>query len=351
MTSQSPQADLCKEPDITKAPSESNPCPVPLLVAIVNYRTADLSISALRSLLTELPTLPGMQAVVVDNDSGDGSVEKIAQAIESEGWGSWASVVPAEKNGGFAYGNNAAIRPAFQSDTPPPYYMLLNSDAEARPGSMKALVDFMDANPKAGIAGSCIEKFDGELWPIAFRFPSILSELDSGLRLGFVSKLLSRWVVAQTMATDRPQQIDWMPGACMIIRREVFESVGLMDDHYFLYYEETDFCLQAKRAGWECWYVPESKVMHLAGQSTGVTGRDRAQKRIPQYVWDSRRRYFVKNHGVFYAALADVAWSTGFSLWNLRRMVQRKPDTDPPQMFEDFLRNTVFAKGFRDIQV
>jgi len=319
--------------------------PVPLLVAIVNYRTAELTINCLRSLVGEAQSLPGMRAVVVDNNSEDGSVEKIAGAIASEGWTDWASVVPSEVNGGFAYGNNAAIRPALQSDNPPPYYMLLNPDAEVRPGALKTLVEFMDSHPEAGIAGSGIENSKGELYSLAFRFPSIFSELDSGLRLGIVTKLLSRWVIVRKMAPDHPQPVDWFPGASMIIRREVFESIGLMDDGYFLYYEETDFCLQAKRAGWTSWFVPDSRVMHLSGQSTGVTGSNRAAKRLPQYVWDSRRRYFTKNHGVLYAALADLAWGIGFSLWSLRRVVQRKPSNDPPHLFQDFLRNTVFVKG------
>lgn len=129
-----------------------------------------------------------------------------------------------------------------------------------------------------------------------------------------------------------------------MIRRPVFESIGLMDEEYFLYYEETDFCLQAKRAGWSCWYVPDSKVMHIAGQSTGVTDREGPPKRRPQYVFDSRRRYFVKNHGWLYAALADLAWSIGFGLWRLRRLVQRKPDTDPPYLLVDSLRNSVFLR-------
>jgi GT2 family glycosyltransferase len=202
----------------------------------------------------------------------------------------------------------------------------------------------MEQHPDVGIAGSSFEEVDGKLWPIAFRFPTVLSELDSGLRLGIVSKLLSRWAVARTM-TNEQCQVDWLPGASMLIRREVFKSIGLMDEGYFLYYEETDYCLQAKRAGWSCWYVPQSRVMHIAGQSTGVTVRNALPKRLPQYWYDSRRRYFIKNHGLLYSVLADATWIVGFSLWRVRRVIQRKPDQDPPKMLEDFIRNSVFLKG------
>ena len=131
----------------------------------------------------------------------------------------------------------------------------------------------------------------------------------------------------------------------MMIRREVFESIGLMDEEYFLYYEETDFCLQAKRAGWSCWYVPDSRVMHIAGQSTGVTDRNAAPKRLPQYLFDSRRRYFVKNHGFVYAVCTDLVWSLGYTAWSIRRVIQRKPDTDPPYFLADYLRNNVLFKA------
>lgn len=276
----------------------------------------------------------------MDNASGDGSVEKIAQAIAAAGWDNWASLLPSETNGGFAYGNNLAIRPALQSAAPPPYFMLLNPDTEVRPHALKTMIDFMVEHPDVGIVGSGIEAVDGALWPITFRFPSIFSELDNVLRLGIVSKLLAKWVVAQKM-TNEAQPVDWLPGASMMIRREVFETVGLMDEEYFLYYEETDFCLQAKRSGWPCWYVPQSRVMHISGQSTGVTGNHGLPKRQPKYLFDSRRRYFVKNHGWLYAALCDGIWLHGFVVWRFRRFIQRKPDLDPPYMLLDFCRNSI----------
>jgi len=281
---------------------------------------------------------------VVDNNSGDGSVGKIAAAIAAEGWSDWATLLPSSVNGGFSYGNNYAIRPALQHDHPPDYFLLLNPDAQARPGAIKALVDFLDQHPDVGIAGSSFEQQDGKPWPYAFRFPSIISELENGLRLGIVSNLLAKWKVVNIMDQDREQPIDWVPGASMMIRRQVFEAIGLMDEGYFLYYEETDFCLQAKRAGWGCWYVPTSRIMHILGQSTGVTATNQVPKRLPQYWYDSRRRYFLKNHGWFYAAVTDVVWLTSYAFWRVRRVVQRKPDGDPPQMLWDLFRNSALLK-------
>lgn len=316
----------------------------PLVVVILNYRTADLTIDCLRSLIQEVESLPGTHVIVADNASGDGSVERIGAAIETEGWGGWASLLPLDRNGGYAFGNNAAIRVALQETHPPPYILLLNPDTVVRAGALPVLVDFMNQHPAVGIAGSRLEDPDGSPQRSAFRFHTILSELDSGLRLGIVSKLLTNWVVWPPVP-EAPCQTDWLAGASMIIRRDVFESVGLLDENYFMYYEEMDFCLQANKSGWSCWYVPQSRVVHLVGQSSGVTDTKRPPKRRPQYWFDSRRRYFLKNYGWPYAALADIAWAFGFTLWKLRRPVQGKPDNDPPKLLGDFLRNSVFVRA------
>lgn len=317
---------------------------ISLLVVILNYRTARLTVDCLHSLVDEARALPGTQVVVSDNNSGDDSVEQIGGAIDSNGWHDWATLMPLDRNGGFAWGNNAPIRIALATPNPPPYVLLLNPDTVVRPGALSALLDFMNSHPEVGIAGSRLEDLDGTPQRSAFRFHSLLSEIDSGLRLGIVSNLLSRWVVAPDIS-DEPCQTDWVAGASMIVRRGVFDAVGLMDEGYFMYYEEMDFCLQANRAGWSCWYVPQSRVVHFVGQSSGVTDKTRAPKRLPQYWFDSRQRYFLKNYGWTYAVLADAAWASSFALWQLRRVIQRKPHHDPPKLFSDFLLNSVLLKG------
>ena len=318
--------------------------PTRLLVVILNYRTPSLTIDCLRSLASEVTSLPGIRVVVSDNASGDKSVEQIGAAIETEGWGDWASLMPLEHNGGYAFGNNAAIALELQSTNPPPYFLLLNPDTIVRPSALQVLMDFMDEHPDVGIAGSRLEDPDGTPQRSAFRFHTVLSELDFGLRLGVVTKLLSRWIVAPPVS-DETCQTDWVAGASMIVRREVFEAVGLLDEKYFMYFEEVDFCLQAKKSGWPCWYVPQSRVVHLVGQSSGVTDTKRPPKRLPTYWFDSRRRYFLKNHGWLYAALTDATWVFGFVLWRWRRVIQRKQDKDPPKLLGDFILNSVFLKG------
>ncbi len=315
-----------------------------VLVVIVNYRTGPLVVECLRSLEAELRACPGSRVAVVDNASPDDSADVIASAIEREGWGAWATLMRSPVNGGFSYGNNYAVRPALTDANPPAYYWILNPDTRVHPGGLRALVDFLQTHPRVGIAGSSLCFEDGTDWPHAFRFPSLWSEIASGFRLGPVARLLRKHAVTMTMPQDRPTRVDWLPGASMLVRREVFEQIGLMDEGYFLYFEETDFLLHAAKAGWECWYVPQSRVVHIAGQSTGVTGAH-ALKRRPQYWFESRRRFWVKNYGRAYSAATDLAWALAYATQVLRRKLQRQPLTEPPHFLRDVLRNSALFHG------
>ena len=312
-----------------------------LLIVIVNYRTPELTIDCLRSLASQITSQ--MRAVVVDNLSGDDSVDEITRAIDFNDW-NWASLMELQRNGGFAFGNNAAIRPALASDNLPEFVLLLNPDTALRAGAIASLSEFMEAHPDAGIAGSRLEDPDGTVQISAFRFHTIASEFERGIRLGIMTRMLASKVVAPP-APDRPAQTEWVAGASMIIRRQVFEQAGLLDERYFMYFEEVDFCLAAKRSGFQTWYVPASRVVHLVGASSELSDARRHRKRRPTWWFDSRRRYFVKNHGVFYACLADLAFAIGFALWRVRRFIQKKEDRDPPKMLGDFVRNSIFVRG------
>jgi GT2 family glycosyltransferase len=129
----------------------------------------------------------------------------------------------------------------------------------------------------------------------------------------------------------------------MLVRREVPQAIGLMDEEYFLYFEETDYCLQARKAGWECWYLPDGRVIHISGQSSGVTGKDSNLRRVPSYWFDSRRRYFVKNHGYLYAIATDISCIAAHLLGTVRRWLQRKRDNAPPHYLADFIRHCSLA--------
>jgi N-acetylglucosaminyl-diphospho-decaprenol L-rhamnosyltransferase len=314
-----------------------------LLVIIVNYRVARLTIECLHSIAAELGRMPGTSVAVYDNGSGDDSAELIQKAITENSWSSWCSLTSNVTNSGFAGGNNIILRAALESANPPQYVLLLNPDTIVRPNALERLIDFVDKHPNVGVAGSRLEDPDGTPQRSAFRFPTPLSEFESSINLGLVSRLLSRRVVAPPVS-DYECETDWVAGASMMIRREVLQAIGLLDEGYFTYFEDVDFCFNARRAGWPIWYFPGSRVAHLVGQSSGITSK--APRRRPSYLFEARRRYFLKNHGPFRAALADMGRILGLTLWRLRVLLG-KADTTPPHYLRDCIRHSVFLTGFK----
>lgn len=314
-----------------------------LLVVIVNYRVAHLTIDCLQSVAEEIGRVPGTHVAVCENGTGDDSADRIKRAIDDHGWSTWCTLTTLDINLGFTGGNNAILRPAMQSAVKPQYFLLLNADTIVRPNAFKALVDFMERNPKVGIAGSRLEDPDGTPQRSAFRFQSPLGEFEGNLKLGLVSRLLQRWIVAPPVL-ESTFETDWVSGASMIIRREVFDDIGLLDEGYYTYFDDIDFCFNAKKKGWSTWYVPASRVVHLVGQSTGV---NRKPKRLPPYMLDARRRYFLKNHGPLYATAVDACMILGLSLWRLRVLLTGKQDTTAPRILTDSIRHSVFAKGLK----
>jgi N-acetylglucosaminyl-diphospho-decaprenol L-rhamnosyltransferase len=310
----------------TSGDEESVPA-LDIAVVIVTYRSALLTIESLRSVQTERSSSGlRVRAIVVDNASGD--LSAIEQAVRANDWQSWVTLVLAPKNGGFAYGNNLGIDRAYATGAPD-YVYLLNPDAQVRAGAISALVRFLETHPEAGIAGSTFENLDGSEWPIAFRFPGALS-----------TRLLRRWQVAQKMS-NTAQAVDWICGASMLIRPVVFAAIGGLDERYFLYFEETDFCFRARRAGFATWYVPESRVMHIRGQSTTVTDETLGAKRLPSYWFESRRRYFVITSGMSQAMVIDIVALVTHSLGWLKRLVLRRMHTAVPYFIRDLARHSV----------
>ena len=361
-----------------------------LLAIVVNYRTAKMTLDAVRALLAALEGIPGAEVVIVDNDSQDGSFEILSEAARTFGRQGLApvEVIATKKNGGFGYGVNAGVRYGFspagaaasrceplraaaehpkgwntrRGGTPegvehpegwdfaassassvPDYFYLLNSDAFPDPNAVRELLRFFARHPRAGIAGSYVYGRDGQPHQTAFRFPSPIGEFERALRLGVASKLLGRWRVPLPIP-DFDREVDWVAGASMMIRREVFEEVGFFDENFFLYFEETDFCRRARLRGWSTYYVRGSAVAHIGGASTGIKD-SRSARRMPSYWFDSRRHYFRKSYGEAGLAMSDLLFALGFSLWRLRRKLQNKPDEDPPRLLRDFIRHALRARA------
>ena len=307
-----------------------------LLVIVLNYRTAEMTLRAARAVLDDLP--PGGELVIVDNASADGSDVALRAGIDQNGWQDQVRLVLSPINGGFGSGNNVGIRAGMADGSKPDFVYIVNSDAFVDAGATQLLLDHMIAHPKVGFAGSHVRGEDDVTHHTAFRFPSIASEFEGAARLGIISKVLSKFTVPIPIPQDT-HRVDWVAGASVIMRMKMLDQIGLFDEDYFLYFEETDLLLRAARAGWETWYVPASRVVHIGSVTTGM----KEWQRMPSYWYDSRKRYFTKSHGVVYAAVAVFAHVAGGAIHRLRSLVGRKPSQDPPGHLRDLIRHA-FAR-------
>lgn len=294
-------------------------------VVVLNWRTAPMSINAAEAALREIEGLDG-GVTIVDNDSGDGSFETMQAEVAARGWSpTRVAVVQSGWNGGYGAGNNHGIRQGLPDGRRPDLVYLLNSDAIPQPGAIRALVDYLDRHPQAGIACSRLRGTDGDPHLTAFRFPSAAGDFEAASRSGPVTRLFRDRVVAMPQPVTSGR-VDWSAGASMMIRMDVLDRIGLFDEGFFLYFEETDLCRRAADAGWQTHYVVESEVEHIGSASTGM----KTWQRVPDYWYDSRRRYFEKHHGRTGALWATGATLAGEAIWRLRCLVQRRDTGVPP---------------------
>lgn len=314
-----------------------------VLTVILNWRTAEMTLRSAEAAVAAMEGLEG-GIIIVDNDSGDGSHDRLVAGVAERGW-SRVRVIQSGRNGGFGAGNNVGIRAGLPGGRPD-YVYILNSDAFPAVDAIRVLHDHLQTHPQVGFAGSYIHGTDGEPHRTAFRFPSIAGEFEAAVRFGPVSRLLRRRIVAMPIP-EVTTRVDWMAGASMMIRQDVLDRVGLFDERFFLYFEETELCRRMARAGWPGDYVPASRVAHVGSASTGM----KTWTRIPGFWLDSRWRYFTTVHGRAYAVAATLALLAGGMLWRLRVALQGKPLTDPPGFLGDLARHHWTAFLSRDQRV
>ena len=293
-------------------------------VIILNWRTAPMTLRAAEAAIAAMAGIEGV-ITLIDNDSGDGSFDHIRAEAAARGWlaDGRVRVLQSNRNGGFGAGNNAAMRVPLPA--PADYLLILNSDSFPTPGMIRLMRDYLEAHPEVGLVGSRVSGTDGHHHETHFRFPTIASELEGAARTGPISRLLSRRIVA----LDRPETsgpVDWVAGASLMIRAGLIRQLGGFDEAFFLYFEETDLCLRAARAGWQTHYLPEAEVIHVGSASTGMKG----WVLPPDYWFASREHYFRRNHGRAYALAATAAHIVGLAIRRLRVWMGR-PDLDFPR--------------------
>ena len=223
---------------------------------IVNWNTREILIDCLDSIYKTVTDI-GSEIYVVDNNSTDGSQEAVKNGFPE------VKLIENSTNTGFAYANNQAL-----SVMQGRFAVLLNSDAVLQEDAIESLLNFMNNTPEAGIAGVQLLNDDGSRQNSIDNFPSLETEIlnKSILRLFFPDKYPGKGRIYHN-----PIEVDSVIGACMIVRKEAIDEVGFLDEDYFIFLEETDWCFRMYKKGWKVYHVPDSRVFHLSGHSKKKT--------------------------------------------------------------------------------
>lgn len=282
-----------------------------LAISIINYRTGDLTLGCIQSVLADLDGIDG-RIVMVDNASGDGSAEHIKDWLAGQDPDLPVDIVMSPTNSGFSGGHNQGIA-AVNAE----FYLLLNSDAVLKPGFCRALLAATETDRTAGLYAPRIDYDDGGTQTSCFRFHSPSSELLRAARSAWVTALLPHREVALGSDPD-PSDIEWASFACILLRGTMVKALGPMDEGYFLYYEDAEYCLRARRAGWALTYVPQAVAIHFRGGSGPVKSLVAERKPLPDYYYASRARFLYQAHGRTGLITANILWYVGRGLANLK---------------------------------
>jgi len=251
-------------------------------ISIVNFNQCALLERCLQSISEGSEGL-NVEVFVVDNASQDGSVEMIRERFP------WVNLIVNERNRGYAAANNQAIKLSRGR-----YVLILNNDVFILPGAMQAMVKFMDEHRRVGALGPRVLNPDGTLQRSCSAFPTLWDLLFRALYLDKLSSR-NRILGAHLMGYwehNSLREVDVVSGCCLLIREEAIEQVGLMDERFFFYAEETDWCHRIKRSGWQIYFLPDAEIIHYGGQSTQCHALA-----MHTELFRSRLRYFDKYYG------------------------------------------------------
>lgn len=295
-----------------------------LLIVITSYRAKELTVDCLVSLEDEVKTTPGISVGICDNGNEDDTFDYLNAAIAEHGWQDWVYTRRVTPNRGFPGGNNVILEEALASGEDYDYYMLLNADTIVRPGAIQQLIDAIESEEGIGIACPRLEWPDGEPQISCFNYISPVSEFIDAARTGPITKLLNRWHVPLPVS-DAPMEMEWGSFAAALIRKEVLEEVGVLDEGYFLYFDDVDYGRMARNKGWRIKYFPEPRIVHLIGRSNPVEELTALRKRKPAYWYEARAHYFKKFYGGRIGLfLANMGWYAGRSISFLRERLGSK---------------------------
>ncbi|MDH4222569.1 MAG: glycosyltransferase family 2 protein [candidate division Zixibacteria bacterium] len=270
---------------------------VELSIIIVNFNTKLLLKQCLESIYQNLDNIEH-EIFVVDNNSKDGSPSMIKENFPS------VLLIENKENVGFAKANNQAIQKARGQ-----YLLLLNSDTIIPAGTLTLMVNFMDLNPKAGALGVKLVDRDSNLQTSCRHFPTVFTMLSQffGLSSRFPKSKIFGWYDMGYWDHCQTRKVDCVPGTSLLVRKKAVQEVGLLDENYFMYFEDTDWCYRITRAGWKVVFLPEVKVIHLGGASADRSNRGLLyDKTLTRELFNSLFYYFRKFHGGFSVLILKI---------------------------------------------
>ena len=288
-----------------------------LTAIIVNFNTEGLLRNAIGRLQAAAARM-SLKIAIIDNASRDNSIALIKNEFPD------CHLIANPTNVGFGRANNQALDLVEGR-----YVLLLNTDASVSADTIYKTIAYMDSHPRCGILGVRLVGRDGALQPSARYFPTPWNLFLA--RTG-LNRLFTGVRMVDDMAWDHAsvRECDWVPGCYFLVRKAVIDQIGLFDPRYFLYYEEIDHCLAARKAGWEVIFFADTTVVHIGGESAKTTGAITAGGRqIEAMQIESELLYFRKNHGiagVWVNVLLTVA-ADGIVL--LKHLLRRKSPVDP----------------------
>jgi N-acetylglucosaminyl-diphospho-decaprenol L-rhamnosyltransferase len=310
------------------------------LIVMTVYRSADLAVECLRTLSKQIEDVPDSFVGICENGSGQEELQKLIQAVEAEGWSNWVGILPVHPNRGFTGGNNAIISETLRWPTPPDDFLLLNTDTLVGLNALRVMHEFISADPRLGIVGPQLTWPDGRPQQCCFRDPTIIGQMLAAARTGLLDSMFRRSLTPKPLPHETGPH-DWKTFACALIRREVFEQIGLLDEGYFLYMDDPDFCFRARRAGWSVGHCDDCSVVHLKGGSNDVPASVRERRRLPRYYYVSRSRYLAKRYGIAGLWLANLCWHAGRVISWTRELVERRPSHLPQSQWRDIWTNAL----------
>ncbi len=307
-------------------------------IIIVSYNVRQYLERCLETALTDLLASGARGEIwVFDNASSDGTQSMVAGKFPQ------VKLHASETNVGFAAANNFVMRKLMASPSPPNYLFLLNPDTEVLPGTIKTLLEFMEENPKAAVASPRLLNPDGSQQPSAFRFPGLAQTFFDFFPIHprlYSSPLNGRYP-GFLYRRGKPFAIDHPLGAAMMVRQKAVEEVGLMDEGFFIYCEEIDWCLRFRKAGWLIYCVPQASVIHHVARSTS-----HFPEKAMTELWKSRYRLFSKYRGPLFLKVFRMLVKLGFAFraWRDSRLAKR--GFIPP---EELSRRLATYKAIREL--